>query len=58
MSNPFPEPGAAPQYPGVGFRLGEYTIKDTLGHGSMATVFLADDGTFGMSICIELLSFP
>ena len=44
-SDPFPESGPAPAYPGVGFRLGEYVIKDTLGHGSMATVFLAEDGT-------------
>lgn len=32
-------------YPGKGFRIGEYRIIDTLGHGSMATVYLAEDAT-------------
>lgn len=44
---------AAPRYPGKGFRLGEYVIIDTLGHGSMATVFLAKDGT-GHEIAIKI----
>ena len=44
---------STPAYPGVGFRLGEYLIKDTLGHGSMATVFLADDGT-GHDVAIKI----
>ena len=30
-------------YPGKGFQLGPYVITSTLGHGSMATVFLAED---------------
>jgi hypothetical protein len=45
--------GRDPAYPGVGFRLGEYVIKDTLGHGSMATVFLAEDGT-GHDVAIKI----
>lgn len=40
-------------YPGPGFRLGEYLIKDILGHGSMATVFLASDGT-GHDVAIKI----
>ena len=52
-TNPFTDPGRAPAYPGVGFRLGEYVIKDTLGHGSMATVFLAEDGT-GHDVAIKI----
>jgi serine/threonine protein kinase len=32
-------------YPGKGMRIGEYVIIDTLGHGSMATVYLARDAT-------------
>lgn len=52
-SNPFHDTGPAPAYPGVGFRLGEYVIKDTLGHGSMATVFLAEDGT-GHDVAIKI----
>jgi len=40
-----PEVVPEPRYPGPGFRLGEYTISDTLGHGAMATVFAAVDAT-------------
>ena len=36
---------AASAYPGKGMRIGEHVIIDTLGHGSMATVFLARDAT-------------
>ena len=32
-------------HPGKGMRIGEYVIVDTLGHGSMATVYLARDAT-------------
>lgn len=39
-----PDAGAA-AYPGKGMRIGEFVIIDTLGHGSMATVFLARDAT-------------
>ncbi|NCC52055.1 MAG: serine/threonine protein kinase [Spartobacteria bacterium] len=35
----------APTYPGPGFRIGEYLIKEVLGHGAMATVYLATDIT-------------
>lgn len=34
-----------PGAPGKGFRIGDYVILDTLGHGSMATVYLARDST-------------
>lgn len=34
-----------PSYPGKGFKLGEYVVKDVLGHGAMATVFSAEDAT-------------
>lgn len=44
---------APPKYPGRGFRIGEYLIVDTLGHGSMATVFLARDAT-GHDVAIKL----
>ena len=42
-----------PRYPGPGFRLGEYTLRDTLGHGSMATVYLAEDAT-GHEVAIKV----
>ena len=45
--------GEVPTYPDKGFRIGEYLIKDTLGHGSMATVFLAEDGT-GHDVAIKI----
>lgn len=32
-------------YPGKGFRIGEFTIMELLGHGAMASVFLARDST-------------
>ncbi len=38
-------PAEEPKYPGKGFRLGEYVIQDTLGQGSMATVYLARDAS-------------
>lgn len=34
-----------PPPPGKGVRVGDYVIIDTLGHGSMATVYLARDST-------------
>lgn len=34
-----------PGAPGTGFKVGDYVIIDTLGHGSMATVYLARDAT-------------
>jgi serine/threonine protein kinase len=34
-----------PKYPGPGFRIGEYLIREILGHGAMATVYLANDST-------------
>jgi hypothetical protein len=43
----------AAKYPGKGFRIGEYLIVDTLGHGSMATVFLAKDAT-GHEVALKL----
>lgn len=42
-----------PRGPGPGFRIGEYTIKGTLGHGSMAEVYLAEDQT-GHEIALKL----
>jgi len=36
---------APPQVPGKGMRIGGYTIQETLGHGAMATVYLANDST-------------
>ncbi len=39
--------------PGVGFRIGEYTIRGILGHGSMAEVYLAEDQT-GHEIALKL----
>ena len=54
-SGPPPSPGTpeSAAYPGRGFRLGEYVIVDTLGHGSMATVFLARDST-GHEVAIKI----
>ncbi len=42
---PIDDSSASPRYPGKGFRIGEYLISDSLGHGAMATVFLARDTT-------------
>ncbi len=42
-----------PKYPGKGFRLGEYVIEQTLGQGSMATVYLAKDPT-GNDVAIKV----
>ncbi len=39
------EDAAGAKYPGKGFKIGEYVISDFLGHGAMATVFLAKDLT-------------
>jgi hypothetical protein len=39
--------------PGKGFRIGEYTVVDTLGHGSMATVYLARDST-GHEVALKI----
>jgi serine/threonine protein kinase len=39
--------------PGKGFRIGEYIIDRTLGHGSMGTVFLAHDGT-GHEVALKI----
>ncbi len=44
-----PLPGA----PGRGFRIGDYVIIDTLGHGSMATVYLARDAT-GHEVAVKV----
>jgi serine/threonine protein kinase len=44
---------SAPRYPGKGFRLGEYVIVDKLGHGSMATIFLAKDAT-GHEVALKI----
>lgn len=38
-------PSSFPPAPGKGVRIGDYVIIDTLGHGSMATVYLARDST-------------
>lgn len=42
-----------PKFPGKGYRVHEYVIVDTLGHGSMATVFLARDPT-GHEVALKL----
>ncbi|MBN1269382.1 MAG: serine/threonine protein kinase, partial [Kiritimatiellae bacterium] len=42
-----------PAYPGKGFRIGEYVVDDVLGHGSMATVFLARDAT-GHEVALKI----
>jgi len=39
--------------PGPGFRLGEYTIRKSLGHGSMATVYLAHDAS-GHAVALKI----
>jgi serine/threonine protein kinase len=39
--------------PGKGFRIGDYVVVDTLGHGSMATVYLARDST-GHEVAIKI----
>lgn len=40
-----PETEAAPKAPCKGMKIGEYTILELLGHGAMATVYLAVDST-------------
>ncbi|HEY8240305.1 MAG TPA: serine/threonine-protein kinase [Kiritimatiellia bacterium] len=52
-SRPDTSEDAAPRYPGKGFRLGEYVIVDKLGHGSMATIFLAKDAT-GHEVALKI----
>lgn len=42
-----------PGTPGRGFKIGEYVVLDTLGHGSMATVYLARDTT-GHEVAIKV----
>ena len=42
-----------PAFPEAGFTIGEYVIRDMLGHGSMSTVFLAEDGT-GHEIALKV----
>ena len=42
-----------PQVPGPGFRLGKYLIEEVLGHGAMATVYLARDET-GHEVAIKV----
>lgn len=44
-SAPSPEAARPASYPRKGFRIGEYVITDLLGHGAMASVFLATDST-------------
>lgn len=39
--------------PGRGFRIGEYVIDKTLGHGAMGTVYLAHDST-GHDVALKL----
>ena len=51
---PVSESGS-PKYPGKGFRIGEYIISESLGHGAMATVYLATDAT-GHEIALKVFS--
>lgn len=44
-----------PKYPGKGFKIGEYLISESLGHGAMATVYLAIDAT-GHEIALKVFS--
>lgn len=46
---------ATPKYPGKGFKIGEYLISESLGHGAMATVYLAIDAT-GHEIALKVFS--
>ncbi|MBP7831163.1 MAG: serine/threonine protein kinase [Kiritimatiellae bacterium] len=43
----------AGKYPGKGFHIGEYVITDFLGHGSMASVYLATDST-GHEVALKI----
>lgn len=43
----------ASKVPGKGMRIGEYTVLETLGHGAMATVYLAVDAT-GHEIALKV----
>jgi len=40
-------------YPSPGFRIGGYVIEETLGHGSMATVYLARDDS-GQEVALKI----
>jgi len=51
--NPAADDASSARYPGKGFRLGEYVIVDKLGHGSMATIFLARDAT-GHDVALKI----
>jgi serine/threonine-protein kinase len=51
--SPTPQPAPLPGGPAKGFRIGDYIIIDTLGHGSMATVYLARDPT-GHEVAIKV----
>ena len=50
---PAADDASSARYPGKGFRLGEYVIVDKLGHGSMATIFLARDAT-GHDVALKI----
>ena len=43
-----------PPFPGIGFTIGGYTITNTLGYGSMAMVFLAEDST-GSQVALKVI---
>ncbi len=53
--HPGAEEGASPEakFPGKGFKIGEYILDKTLGHGSMATVYLARDAT-GHEVAVKI----
>ena len=44
---------AQPLFPGKGYKLGEYIIIDLLGHGAMASVYLARDTT-GHEVALKI----
>lgn len=50
---PAGHPAGEVNLPGRGFRIGEYVIDKTLGHGAMGTVYLAHDGT-GHEVALKL----
>lgn len=49
----FGEEYTASKFPGPGFRIGEFEIEGTLGHGSMATVYLAKD-SLGNEVALKI----